>query len=36
MINTTKFPSDLSHHDNFSELSSLGNLPMIAGMFVTS
>ena len=22
MINTSKFPSDLSHHDNFSELSS--------------
>ena len=23
MINTTKFPSELSHHDSFLELSSL-------------
>ena len=38
VMNTTKFPSELSHHDNFSELSSqlIENSPMIVGMFVTS
>ena len=33
MINTAKFPWELSHPDNFFELSSLS--PMIIGMFVT-
>ena len=35
MIHTTKFPLELSHSENFLELSSHRKLLMIAGVFTT-